>query len=334
MPRIPADRLISHLTGLFIDVHVPLARARRLAELFTQASADGVWSHGVHRVPALLALLHGKTPYNTTWDPKLIAAFGALQRYDGLGGFGSLNAEFCIDRAMELAAANGVGCVALRNTRHWGRPGNCGWRAAERRFLAICWTNTPPNMPAWGEGVATAAVGNNPIVFAAPGKDGEHLVLDMALSQFSFGKMATHRAENRPLPVAGGIDAAGAATTDAAAILNGGLPWPIGFWKGSGLATLLDAFAAILSDGADTQSLTLVEDDLGISQVFLAFQPDRLGGRAASERTREIIEGLAAASPQSRYPGQAALAHRRESEIEGVYVRDDVWAKLSSNERG
>ncbi|MGA2233649.1 MAG: Ldh family oxidoreductase [Tepidisphaeraceae bacterium] len=328
MPLIPADQLISHLTALFAAEKVPQARARRLAELFTQASADGVWSHGVHRVPALLALLRGKANYNTQSEPRLIATFGALQRYDGLAGLGPLNAEFCIDRAMELADANGIGCVALRNTRHWGRPGNCGWRAAERGFLAICWTNTPPNMPAWGEGVATPALGNNPIVFAAPGKDGEHLVLDMALSQFSFGKMDTHRAENRPLPVAGGIDASGAATTDAAAILGGGLPWPVGFWKGAGLAMLLDAFAAILSDGADTQSLTLVEDDLGISQVFVAIQPNRLGGRAASERTREIIQRFALASPQSRYPGQAALAQRRQSEIEGVYVRDDVWAKL------
>jgi 3-dehydro-L-gulonate 2-dehydrogenase len=227
-----------------------------------------------------------------------------------------------------LAGANGVGCVALRNTRHWGRPGNCGWRAAERGFLAICWTNTPPNLPAWGDSAGTRSIGNNPLVMAAPGAAGEHLVLDMALSQFSFGRLETHRAENKPLPVAGGTDASGAASTDAAAILNGGTPWPIGFWKGSGLAILLDAFAAILADGSETHSLTPGNDDLGVSQVFIAFQPNQLGGRAASERTREILHHLAEASPQSRYPGQAALAERRRSEVEGVNVREDVWREL------
>jgi len=328
MPRIPADRLIPHLTALFAAERVPYAKARRLAELFTQASADGVWSHGVHRVPGLLALLRGGMISQTQNDPRLIATFAAIQRYDGLGGLGPLSAEFCIDRAMELADAYGIGCVGLRNTRHWGRPGNCGWRAAEKGFLAICWTNTPPNMPAWGDTSGARSLGNNPIVLAAPGEAGQHLVLDMALSQFSFGRLETHRAENQPLPVAGGTDACGAATTDAAAILSGGSPWPIGFWKGSGLALLLDTFAAILSDGSATHSLTPGGDDLGVSQVFLALQPNHLGGRPAGQRTQEILGQFAQASPQSRYPGQAALAHRRRSELEGVYVRDDIWREL------
>ncbi len=275
-------------------------------------------------------MLRGKGVGAVHADPKLIAAFGALERYDGMANLGPVSAEFCIDRAMELADKHGVGCVALRNTRHWGRPGNCGWRAAEKGFLAICWTNTPPNMRGWGGGGANA-IGNNPIVMGAPGAGGEHLVLDMALSQFSFGKLETHRAEKKPLPVAGGMDASGVATTDAGAILNGGSVWPIGYWKGSGLAILLDAFAAILSDGADTRSLTPGGDDVGVSQVFIAFQPKHLGGRDAAERTREMLQSFARLSPESRYPGQAALANRRESELKGVYVRDDIWGELSGS---
>jgi 3-dehydro-L-gulonate 2-dehydrogenase len=330
MPRIPADHLVPHLTALFVAEHVPEARARRLAELFTQASADGVYSHGVHMVPNLLRLLRSGQIADTQSDPRLIAEFGALRRYDGLDGLGPLNAEFCIDRAMELADAHGVGCVALQNNRHWGRPGNCGWRAAEKGFLAICWTNTLPNMPAWGDARQTPSVGNNPLVFAAPGEGGAHLVLDMALSQFSYGRLATHRAEKEPLPVPGGTDASGAPTTDAAAILNGGSVWPIGFWKGTGLALLLDAFATILADGAATYSLTPGGGgDHGVSQVYLAFQPQHLGGGGAAQRTREILHHFALASPQSRYPGQAALAHRRRSEIEGIYVRDDIWRELA-----
>ena len=329
MARISSQILIAHLSKLFATERIPKPRARRLAELFTQASADGVWSHGVHRVPSLLKLLRGGAIAQTNSDPRLIANFGALARFDGLGGFGPLNAEFCIDRAMALADSHGVGCVALHNTRHWGRPGNFGWRAAEKGYLAICWTNTPPNMPAWGDTSGTRTLGNNPIVLAAPGMAGEHLVLDMALSQYSFGRLETYRAQNQPLPVPGGTDASGAATTDASAILSGGLPWPIGFWKGSGLAFLLDAFAAILSDGSDTQSLTPAADDPGISEVFLAFQPNQLGGRNAAQRTQELLHHFAQASPQSRYPGKAALAHRRQSEIEGVFVRDDVWRELA-----
>jgi len=81
MPRIPADQLVSHLTALFAAESVPLARARRLAQLFTQASADGVWSHGVHRAPGLLRLLRARAIAETLSDPRLISAFGALHRF-------------------------------------------------------------------------------------------------------------------------------------------------------------------------------------------------------------------------------------------------------------
>jgi 3-dehydro-L-gulonate 2-dehydrogenase len=327
MARIPEDQLIAHLADLFSREGVSPSRSIRLAELFAQASADGVYSHGVHFVPGLLKLLRAREIDDPNRDPRLIACFGALARYEGNAGLGPLNAEFCMDRAMELAQIHGIGCVALRNTRHWGRPGNFGWRAARSGFLAICWTNTPPLMPAWGSH-GHKTIGNNPLVLAAPGEQGEHLVLDMAMSQFSMGKMGTHKAENQPLPVIGGLDASGNPTTDAAAILDGGEPCPIGFWKGSGLAILLDAFAAILSDGAETANLKPGSGDNGVSQVFLAIQPAHLGGRPAAERTTKILQDLARKNPGSRYPGQSALASRRQSQIEGVFVRDDIWREI------
>ena len=165
-------------------------------------------------------------------------------------------------------------------------------------------------------------------MLAAPGEKGEHLVLDMAMSQFSMGRLGSHRAENEPLPVIGGVDASGKPTKDASAILDGGSPWPIGFWKGSGLAILLDTFAAILADGNATATLRPGGGDIGVSQVFITFQPGHLNGRSAAKRTAEILEHLGETNPEARYPGQAALAHRRRSEIEGVFVRDDVWAEL------
>lgn len=326
MSRIPAERLIEHFTELFVREGVSAARARRVAELYARASADGVHSHGANFVPALVQWLRTGLIADPENPPERVAAFGAFERYDGRRGFGALNAEFCMDRAMALADAHGVGAVGLRNTGHWGRAGSYGWQAAERGYLAICWTNTWPVLPAW-EG-KVKAIGNNPIVFAAPGEGGEHLVLDMALSQFSTGRMNTHRATGEPLPVAGGVDAAGRPTTDPTEILQGGQAWPVGFWKGSGLAILLDAFAAVLGDGLITAELEKTPEGLGVCQVFLVFAPQRLGGTEPAARTRDIVRQLAAANPESRYPGQAALAERRRSEREGVYVRDDIGAQL------
>jgi len=56
-------------------------------------------------------------------------------------------------------------------------------------------------MPAWGG--RDSRVGNNPFVIAVPRKKG-HIVLDMALSQYSYGKLQTTRlkAANCRFPVA------------------------------------------------------------------------------------------------------------------------------------
>lgn len=326
MPRISRERLIEQLTAMFTREGVSGGRARRLAELYVQASADGVHSHGANFVPALLRWLREKLIADAENPPERLGGFGAFERYDGRRGLGALNAEFCMDRAMALAEAHGVGAVGLRNTGHWGRPGNCGWRAAEKGFLAICWTNTWPVLPPWGG--TKDAIGNNPIVFAVPGENGAHLVLDMALSQYSVGRLNTHRAEGETLPVIGGADAAGRPTTDPAAILDGGKAWPAGFWKGSGLAIMLDAFAAVLADGLTTSELAKTPEGLGVCQVFIAFAPRAIGAADPVERAREIVRQLAETNPECRYPGQAALAERRRSGREGVYVRRDIWAAL------
>jgi len=326
MPRVPVERFVDLVTTLYAREGVEVTRARRVAEWYAQASADGVHSHGANRVLNVLTWLREGEIRNHDRDPELVAAFGALERYDGHRSFGALNADFCMDRAMALADRHGLGGVALRNTGHWGRPGNCGWRAAERGYLGICWSNTEPMMPAWGG--TSKSIGNNPIVLAVPGEDGAHLVVDLAMSQYSWGRLDSHRASGEPLPVPGGLDAAGNVTSDPDEILERGTMFPMGFWKGSGLAVLLDAFAAILADGNDSAKLT---DGLEISQVFLAFAPGKLGGDVAA-RTRGVIEALAAANPGARYPGQAVLAARRETAAQGLLVRDDIWTKLLAEE--
>ncbi len=118
-------------------------------------------------------------------------------------------------QAIALAREHGIGCVALANTNHWMRGGTYGWQAADAGAIGICWTNTLPNMPPWGS--SQPRLGNNPFVIAVPRPAG-HLVLDMSLSQFSFGALESYRRRGEALPVTGGFDAAGELTRDAAAI--------------------------------------------------------------------------------------------------------------------
>jgi 3-dehydro-L-gulonate 2-dehydrogenase len=114
-------------------------------------------------------------------SPELVHSSGSVEQWNGNLGPGMLNAEFATERAMELAEGSAIGMVGLANTNHWMRAGTYGWQAARKGFILICWTNTCPNMPAWG--ARDPRLGNNPMVFAVPWKD-TALVLDFAMSLF------------------------------------------------------------------------------------------------------------------------------------------------------
>ena len=157
-----------------------------------------------------------------------------------------------MDRTIALAREHGMGCVALANTNHWMRGGSYGWQAADAGMIAMCWTNTLPNLPPWG--AADPRVGNNPLVIAVPRADG-HVVLDMAMSQFSYGTLASYRMRGELLPMDGGFDASGRLTRVPGDIEASNRPLPIGFWKGSGLALMLDLVAAMLSGGKATHQI-------------------------------------------------------------------------------
>jgi 3-dehydro-L-gulonate 2-dehydrogenase len=265
-------------------------------------------------------------------QPECIARFGAIERWRGRHGPGNLAAHAAMDRALELARTNGIGAVALGESTHWMRAGTFGWQAAEAGLAAICWSNTLPNLPPWG--AKTPALGNNPLVIAVP-RGNAPLVLDMAISQFSYGSLESYRLRGLPLPVPGGFDAAGQLTTDPAAIEATQRALPIGFWKGSGLAIVLDVLGAMLSGGKATcQFDPDALKEVGQSQVFIAMSPSNLGAVEEMEAlAAAAIAALHAAEPivpgtPARYPGEQTLQVRAESLRLGVAIDEAAWNRF------
>jgi 3-dehydro-L-gulonate 2-dehydrogenase len=327
MVRIPYDELTEVLRRTVERTGMEPDRAALCARLVADATLDGVASHGVDRFPRLIGMIRNGY-VEVRARPQRVETFGALERWDGRRGPGNLNAHESMTRAIELARTHGIGCIALANTNHWMRGGTYGWQAADAGMMAMCWTNTLPNLPPWG--ALDPRVGNNPLVIAFPRPPG-HIVLDMALSQFSMGALASYRMRRKPLPVAGGFDENGELTRDAASIEATRRLLPIGFWKGSGLALMLDLLAAALSRGQATHEVTPDPDaETGLSQVFIAFDSAAAGGKEAVRRLAdEIVRHLHGSATTSgdivRYPGERTLDTRQRNLSEGVPVDPDIW---------
>jgi 3-dehydro-L-gulonate 2-dehydrogenase len=329
MTRVPYAELHAVLTKVLLRLGFEPARAELCARLFADTSRDGVHSHGLNRFPRFVEQIRqGVVDVQAQATP--IASFGALERWDGRRGPGNLNAHACMQRAIELGRAHGLGGVALANTNHWMRGGSYGWQAAEAGAIGICWTNTMANLPPWG--ARDPRVGNNPLVIAVPRADGP-VVLDMAMSQFSFGALESHRLRGEQLPVDGGFDREGRLTRDPAAIEASGRPLPIGYWKGSGLALMLDMVAALLSGGLATHQIPATTIGEGqLSQVFLAFD---LAAIDAADRREDVIGAILAAlggadADPPRYPGQRTLDLRKQSLALGVLVEPAIWARVQA----
>jgi 3-dehydro-L-gulonate 2-dehydrogenase len=308
-------------------------RAEKAAILFTKTSCDGVYSHGANRFPRVIEYIE-KGYIDVNAEPTLEASFGAMERWNGNLGLGNLNAEICMDRAIELAREHGIGCVALKNTNHWMRGGSYGWQAAEAGCVGICWTNTQPNMPAWG--AKERRIGNNPIIFSVPREEGS-VVCDMAMAQFSYGKMEDCKIKGIKLPVPGGFDENGNLTDDPAEIEKTWRVLPVGYWKGSGLSIVLDLIGATLSGGNSVQQVgKLGSDEYGLSQMFIVIDAAQVAGNDMLERiVNESLDYIKTSQPATEdgkifYPGELEINTRKEHIENGIPVEEIIWEKLKS----
>lgn len=332
MTRIRFDEMKSTIKQAFLNAGMPEEKAEICAQIHTESSRDGVYSHGLNRVERFVDYI-GKGWVNANAEPFLEMNLGVTEVYNGNLGPGITNAIFAMNRATEIAEQNGLGLVSLNNTTHWMRGGAYGWQAAEKGFIGICWTNTESCMPAWG--AKSGGIGNNPFIMAVPRKDG-HIVLDMAMSQYSYGKLQVTRLKNEKLPFAGGFDQEGNLTDDPGAIEETRRILPMGYWKGSGFAVMLDLISALLSRGLTTAAI----DRAGLGscgsccQVFIAINPLKINSQEFIEQVlNETIKQLKTSVPADEngeifYPGEQSLKKRRENLELGIPVDDGIWAKV------
>lgn len=331
MNRVPFDEVQRTLAGVLVRLGMAEKRAQVCARLFAETTRDGVYTHGINRFPRFVATIRNGT-VDVKAQAKRVGGFGALERWDGQRGAGNLNALAAMERAIVLGREHGIGCVAMNNTNHWMRAGTYGWQAADAGMIGICWTNTMPNLPPWG-GVEPV-IGNNPVVFAVPRAQGP-VVLDMAMSQFSYGTLESYRKRGEVLPVDGGFDEAGNLTRDPGAIERSWRPLPVGYWKGSGLSVVLDMIAAMMAMGKATHELPadpLLE--VGISQMFVTMNPAAMGLLVQAEKIADaIVASLHESRPAKegsrvRYPGEQTLKVRAENTKLGLPVEPVVWDEI------
>ena len=304
--RLSFEEIQSEIKRVFMKYGLSEEKADTCARIHTESTYDGIYSHGTNRVARFVDYIQ------KGW----VDVYGANQ-------------------AMEMADKYGIGMVGLKNTTHWMRGGTYGLYVARKGYVGIMWTNTEACMPPWG--AKECRLGNNPFVMACPGVNGgPALQLDMAISQYAYGKLQVTRLAGKKLPFPGGFDKDGNITDDPGAIEESMRIMPIGYWKGSSFSFMLDVLGSILSDGVGAVDLNAETKGScgGCSQVMIVIDPKKItDGDKMSETVRRAIEYLKSAelaehSNGIMAPGEDYVQFNKDHDENGIFVDDSVWAEI------
>ena len=306
--------------------------AKRFAEIFAGNSLDGVYSHGMNRYPRYLSDMESGLCDAKVTQAERVSGLGGLEVWDAHFGVGPLIAQQMAERAIELAKTHGIACVALRNNSHWLRAGRYGLMMADAGMMGLCMTNTCMNLVAYG--AKEPSTGNNPITIAIPRRAGS-LVMDMAVSQYAFGKLEIMAQEGGMLDTPCGYDTDGNLTNDPQKIVESGLMTPMALWKGSALSIMIDLMVSMLSLGRTSLTIgTPADGEKGMSQMFVCMNPaaviDMDKAEAQMEKTIAFLNSL---EPKDgvhgvHAPGENLEKTRARNRECGIPVTEDTWQKI------
>ncbi len=329
--RLKFGEVTSVLERVLLARHCKPEFAERVAFEMARNSLEGTYTHGINRFRSLIGSIDSCL-INVGATPILRNQAAALESYDGQLGLGITNALFSMDRAISLARSYGVGIVALANTSHWMRAATYGYQACQADMIGICFTNTIPNMPTWG--AIDSRLGNNPLVLAFPRSQGD-VVVDMAMSQFSYGALELARLEGRAMSMDAGYNEDGELTRDPEQVLRSQRILPAGYWKGAALSFVLDLIVTGLSQGNSVFNLGQQPGgEYGVAQVFIAIDLWKIADRDyVEEAVNAAVEYLLNSEPATNgerivYPGQRMEEIRDDNLRNGIPVDPRVWDKI------
>ena len=333
-----AEPLGEFCAALLIALGTPQDHARLVTDSLVAANLRGVDSHGVQLLTTYIQQVRAGG-VNVAAAGRVTKEDGVCLHYTGDNGFGQVVADRCTDHSIRLARALGVSVVVANHSNHFGAGAWWGEKLARAGFIGVAMSNACPAVAPWqGQ---TPILGTNPLCVAVPGLGGQgRWLLDMATTTVALGKL-THASnlDQTAIPRAWGfLDSAGQPTTDLAAAQRGA-PTPIGGYKGTALAMMIEIFCAGLSGGAMTTELPVYRtggDPLGISHTFIAIDPKRFLPPGEFEARMDRLVGLVKAAAPAPGFDEVLVAGEPEWRCEKIRQRDGIpvplklWEKLAA----
>lgn len=340
--RITIDRLRGIYEGLARCHGADDEDAAIFAEGLLRADLRGHHTQGVGLLPYLDELFEaGVMRFGQPITIERESPATAL--VDGHGGSGHVVGKRAMDIAIDKAASQGVGFVTVRRSGDCGMASNYALQALERGMIGIAMSTGPLLVAPWGG--RDAYFCTNPIALAVPSGERDPIVIDMATSAGSMGKVVLAARDGEKLEEKAVVDKDGVYTDDPLrVILNvmdresrmSGALLPSGP-KGFGMLLMVELLSALLSGEREWQG-ERPADPTGraayYAHTFIAISvshfQDPEAFAAAADRMIATLTGSRPAQgfEAVRLPGGGAAATEREYRANGIRLRNEEWAMV------
>ena len=327
---VPAPTLTDFAQRILAAAGVPEHKASVAATSLVASNLRGVDSHGVqalkYYVEQLLA--GGMDPLA---DGRVVSESGCCLTFDGQNGLGQWVAHTCCEHAIRIAGRHGIGMVTARESNHFGAAAWWAQKMRDAAQIGIVICNASSIVPPW-QG-KQGRLGTNPICMSVPGP----WLLDMATSTVAAGRIYKAFIEGRPeIPAGWAFDSEGVPTTNTEAAYRG-LLTPLGGYKGSGLAMMVEILCSVLSGGAmcdEVGALRYLDKKIRTSQTFLAIDIARfMPVPEFTARVERLVSLMKSTPPAPGYdevlvagdPEWRAEAERRAG---GIPMTEASWESL------
>ncbi len=326
------QELTAFAAAILRAVNVPASTAALVSESLVAANLRGVDSHGVQ---LLIWYAEQIRAGNVAIDQSgsVASENGACLVYDGHNGMGQLISTICCGHANRLAREHGLGMVVARNSTHFGAAAWWAQKMSREGFIGIAMCNATALVAPW-QG-RDRMLGTNPICMSVPGPD--TFLLDMATTTVALNRIyKAVLSGDKEIPAGWAMDAEGHPTTDPQVAVKG-LPMPLGGYKGTGLAVMVEILCAVLSGGAmltDVGGIHYTGKEMRASHMFLAIDVARfMPIDTFVARMQWLRETLKSATPAAGFSEVlvAGEPEWRTEEIrrrDGIPVANGIWDAL------
>jgi len=292
----PAKRLEDFCAGALTALGLPEEDAAVCATRMIEADLRGVDTHGIFRLNHYSQRIRAG---GINLHPRVHAvrenAVTAL--VDGDNAMGHLVMTYATELAIRKAAESGLAWVGTFNGNHAGAGAIYSSMPLAHDMIGMYMTVANANhMAPWG-GVELI-LGTNPISVAIPAGEEPPIVLDIATTMTSYGKVKLAAQKGESIPLGWMVDRRGQPLTDPKRSAEG-LLVPMGGYKGYGLNVVIGMLAGVLNGAAFGRNVVDFNKDVAAinnsGHMIMAmrvdnFQPTEVFKRETDRVIREIRE--------------------------------------------